>query len=119
MVSFTDLDGLLRPIYTSFAVSRVGKNLGVAIVEPEYARHAISHLASAPPLPPGGPRGVEEAQAVLGDGGEDGEQGMEDPEFMLEDENKEEEGVAALQGSAELGALCLPSHNQRRTHHPS
>ncbi|ORY75961.1 hypothetical protein BCR35DRAFT_353484 [Leucosporidium creatinivorum] len=100
-VTFTDLAGLPRPIYTSFAISRIGKSIGVSIVEYNYAHHAIQHLASAPPLPLGGPRGVEAPQAVLSEG-EEGEQGVEDPEFVLEDENEEEEGVAALQGSAEL-----------------
>lgn len=107
MVTFTDLDGLPRPIYTSFAIARIGKSIGVPIVEPNYAQHAIQHLASAPPLPFGGPRGAVEAQAVLGESGEDVEQGVGNPEFVLEDENEEGEGVAALQGSAELGLFPL------------
>jgi hypothetical protein len=40
---------------------------------------------------------------VLGEGEEEGQQGFEDPDFEIEDENEEEEGVVALQGSAELG----------------
>lgn len=97
--TFTDLD-LVRPIWSSFPVSRLSKTVGVTIVEPGFTSHSIQHLALTPQEP--AVISEEAPKTLLGE--EEMVASVEDPDFGLEDENDDEGIVASLQSSAELGA---------------
>ena len=105
---FTDI-ARARPIYSCFPVSRLGKILGVPILEPGYTVHALRHISARSSSDPSSDSNSvqtreedAEDQIILADG-EGVVAEVEAQELTVEEENEEMAPDTALLAASELG----------------